>query len=85
MMIPFTVFDASSRVVLSHKWASHADQVSPMIPAGAFALIGRHVPYDELVPDGVEFVIPADPDTPDYTHLGVVLESVPRIEPESSE
>lgn len=56
-MIAFTVFDPVSRRVTSHKFASDAQSVLAMIFAGEAALVGRHVPFDEAVPDGSEFVV----------------------------
>lgn len=61
-MILFTVFDPATRAVLSHKSVSHLEMVGYQIPNGLATLVGRHVPFDELVPEGIEIIVPADPD-----------------------
>lgn len=56
-MILITIFNPATRKVLSHKTVSHEDMVISALPVGTKAIIGRWVPYDVLVDDGVDFFL----------------------------
>lgn len=54
----FTVFDPATRRVTHHRMADDHQVVLMMLHAGEAALLGRHVPFDELVPEvSTDFVI----------------------------
>lgn len=62
-MILISIFDPHSREVLSHAAVSAPEMVAYAVPHGCAALVGRHIPFGELAPEGFEIVIPALPET----------------------
>lgn len=63
-MILITVFDPLTRKVLSHKSVSHADMVLVSLYQGTQAVVGKWIPYDELVPEGVDFFLDGNEPVP---------------------
>lgn len=63
-MILITVFDPQTRKVLSHKSVSHADMVLVSLHEGTNAVVGRWIPYDELVPERVDFFLTGNEPAP---------------------